>query len=168
MFSLARLGVAAILALSATPSFAQLVDDGSGTIKAPVTSVLPRTVPNQKSTAPAMCILNSTRTDCTTALSTAATPAASAATTSVASSASPVTLLSLNSRRSGASITNDSTAILYVLLGAGTVSSTNYSYAIDAKTTVPGVLDVPADWTGIVTGVWVTANGVARITERSK
>lgn len=81
--------------------------------------------------------------------------------TSVASSATSVTLLAANANRLGAVIVNDSTQILFVKFGT---SATNASYT----TAVPitrGVYEVPFGYTGIITGVWVSANGNARVTE---
>jgi hypothetical protein len=86
-------------------------------------------------------------------------------TSSVASSATSVPLLAANASRKGGQIANDSTAILYILFGAGTASTTNYSVAIDAKGTVPGVAAIPAGYTGVVNGIWASANGFARVTE---
>lgn len=94
-------------------------------------------------------------------------PSTTGATTSVASSATPVTLLAANTARRGATIVNDSTAILYGLLGAGTVSATNYTFALDGKSTVPGYYEAPFGFTGIITGIWASATGSARVTEFS-
>lgn len=90
--------------------------------------------------------------------------ASTGATVSVASSASAVTLKSANANRIGLTIANDSTAILYVLLGAGTVSSTNYTYALPAKGTTAADRTITG-FTGIVTGIWASANGSALVTE---
>lgn len=88
------------------------------------------------------------------------TPAATGATTTVASSATAVTLKAANSARLGLTIYNDSTQVLYVLLGAGTVSNTVYTVQMAANT----YYEVPFRFTGIVTGLWASANGNARIT----
>lgn len=95
----------------------------------------------------------------------------SATVTPVTSSATSVTLLAANSGRHAdrdggpsAVIANDSTAILYVLLGGGTASSTNYSYQLDAKSTVPAVLEVWS-YRGAISGIWASANGSALVTE---
>lgn len=91
----------------------------------------------------------------------------SATRTDVAASVTVVTLLAANgSRKPGSLVANDSTAILYVKLGAGASSSDFYA-AVDGKTTVPGVLQIPDGFTGIVTGVWASATGTARMTEMS-
>lgn len=101
-------------------------------------------------------------------------PATSATSTpaNVASVTAAAILLAANANRlPGSMITNDSTAILYILIGAvgavGNVSATNYTVAIDGKTTVPGVFFVPDGWLGVVQGIWVSANGFARVTELS-
>ncbi len=75
------------------------------------------------------------------------------------------TILASNANRKGAIIYNDSTAILYLDLSGGTASATSYSVQIPANGyfEVPG----PAIYTGLVTGIWVAANGNARVTEFS-
>lgn len=79
----------------------------------------------------------------------------------VASSASSVTLLNANSSRQKCLIWNNSTAILYVKLGsdAATTTSCTYKMISDAQ------WEVPAGYTGAITGIWASANGAARITE---
>lgn len=82
--------------------------------------------------------------------------------TSVASATSDTTILAANASRQGALIYNDSTAILYVLLAAGTSSTSNYSIQLPAN----GSLSIrPGEYTGIVKGIWAAANGNARVTE---
>jgi hypothetical protein len=83
------------------------------------------------------------------------------AVTSVASSATVVTLLALNTSRRTAIIVNDSTSILYIKFGSG-ASLTSYTYRIPSYGTIE--IDDPV-YTGIVTGIWSSANGSARITE---
>lgn len=82
--------------------------------------------------------------------------------TSVASSASNVTLLASNANRKGATIFNDSTQILYVKLGA-TASTSSYTVEVQSD----GYYEVPFNYTGIIDGIWASANGNARITEIS-
>ena len=97
--------------------------------------------------------------------STGSPVATAAATTSVAAAVTPVSLLAADTNRAGASITNDSTAIMYALVGTGTASSTNYTFAVDGKTTVGGQIDLPS-WAVplAVTAVWASATGSARVT----
>jgi hypothetical protein len=75
------------------------------------------------------------------------------------------TLLASNASRLGASVFNDSTAVLYLSLGA-TATTTNYTVQVPAggyyEFTNPGVI-----YTGIITGTWAAANGNARLTELS-
>lgn len=79
----------------------------------------------------------------------------------VASSASSVTILAANSSRLGATIYNDSTQVLYLLLGSGTASSSNYSVQL-----VGGAYyEVPFNFKGQLTGIWASASGNARVTE---
>ena len=86
--------------------------------------------------------------------------------TDVASSATSGTLLAGNLNRKTVAIANDSTSILYILYGnTAAASSTNYTYVLQPITSsIPSIL-VIEDYSGIVTGVWASANGFARITE---
>jgi hypothetical protein len=87
--------------------------------------------------------------------------AATGTTTSVGDSATSVTLLSANANRRGASIFNDSSAILYVKLGA-TASVTSFV----ARLVQYATYEVLRDYTGIIDGIWASdAGGNARITE---
>lgn len=83
------------------------------------------------------------------------------ATTTVAGSASSVTLLASNANRRGASIYNDSTADLYIKLGA-TASTSSFIERLgqDERYELP----FPA-YTGVIDGIWGSATGNARITE---
>ena len=84
--------------------------------------------------------------------------AASAPTTSVASSATSVTLLALNANRRWASFRNDSTSVAYIAK-SGTASASSV-YQLEPQ----GYLYFD-DYTGIVTAIWVSANGFMRIEE---
>lgn len=79
----------------------------------------------------------------------------------VASSASSVTVLAANTARIGCTIYNDSTAILYLALGATTASVTNYTVQIAAN----AYYEVPFNTTMALSGIWAAANGFARVTE---
>jgi hypothetical protein len=84
------------------------------------------------------------------------------AASSVASSASSVTILaSSTGARRYATVFNDSTAILYLLLDSGTASTTNYTVQVPAA----GYFETPALYRGQLTGIWAAANGFARVTE---
>jgi len=89
--------------------------------------------------------------------------AASATLSNVASSATNVTLLASNASRRNAIIVNDSTSVLYVKFGA-TASATSYTYRLPAYNTLE--LPVPV-YQGIIDGIWVSANGNARVTEEA-
>jgi hypothetical protein len=80
---------------------------------------------------------------------------------SVASSATDVTILAANTARLGASVFNDSTAVLYLLSGAGTSSATVYTVQVPSG----GYYEVPFGYTGILKGLWAAANGSVRVTE---
>lgn len=86
---------------------------------------------------------------------------ASTTSVQVASSVANVTLKASNASRKMLIIVNDSTSILYVKLGA-TATSTSYSYKLAAG----DILELPHPiYTGIVDGIWVSANGNAYVTE---
>jgi len=74
-----------------------------------------------------------------------------------------VTVLASNANRLGAIVYNDSTQILYLLLASGTSSSSNYSVQLAAN----DYYEVPAFYTGVIKGIWTSANGNARVTEFS-
>ena len=91
-----------------------------------------------------------------------APPRAGAVTLSnVSSSVSSGTLLAANGDRIGVLVVNDSTAILYLKYGA-TASASSYSVKME-----PGSYwEMPQPiYTGIIDGIWASANGAARITE---
>ena len=80
----------------------------------------------------------------------------------VNSSATSVTLQAANGKRLGWYVYNDSSAILYVKFGA-TASTTSFTVQIAAG----GQWAMPpgAVYTGIIDGIWASANGAARCTE---
>lgn len=84
--------------------------------------------------------------------------------TQVTSVAATTSLKAANAARTGITIANDSTSILYVLLGTGTASATNYSFALPAKGTVPSDRTI-SGFTGAIQGFWVSANGFAMVSE---
>lgn len=90
-------------------------------------------------------------------------PKASTATIStVADNAASVQLLAANVSRLGASIENDSSAVLYVKLGT-TASITDYTAQVNRN----GYYEVPFSYTGRIDGIWASdpGDGAARITE---
>lgn len=84
----------------------------------------------------------------------------------VAAAAADTLLLAANANRKGAVIVNDSaTATLYVQLGAA-ASLTTYTAALSPIAgTIPGMYEVPFNFTGEIRGIWTAAVGNARITE---
>lgn len=97
------------------------------------------------------------------AISVTLRQAANATTTSVGGSASSVTLLAANANRVAYSVYNDSTAILYLLEdNSAAASSSNYTWQI-----APGGGWINDEYTGKVVGIWASATGNARITERT-
>lgn len=102
--------------------------------------------------------VNTNLTSLTSALSSS-----TAIRTDVPDSASSVTILAANAARKGASIYNDSSAILYLLYGnAAVASATNFTTKLN-----PGDRhEVEGGFVGILTGIWASdAGGNARVTE---
>lgn len=86
---------------------------------------------------------------------------ATATLTSVASSAVSVTILAANAARRHAYIVNDGNKTLFLAFAA-TASLTAYTVAVSSR----GTFELPKDgYTGIITGIWDSANGSARVTE---
>lgn len=79
---------------------------------------------------------------------------------SVLSSILNVTLLTANASRVGVTIFNDSTSILFLKLGA-VASATSYTVQMGSNT----YYEVPFGYAGQIDGIWVSANGSARIGE---
>jgi hypothetical protein len=79
---------------------------------------------------------------------------------SVAASAVSVTLLASNTARKGSTVQNDSSSALYVKLGAA-ASTASYTCLMAAGS----YYETPYGYTGIITGVWVSAAGAALVTE---
>lgn len=81
--------------------------------------------------------------------------------TSKSQSDSSIEILDAGERH-GFAIYNDSTAVLYLLLGDGTASATNYTLQVAAS----GYYEGPWSWDGAVQGIWAAAGaGAARVTE---
>lgn len=82
---------------------------------------------------------------------------------SVADNAASTTILASNANRLGATVTNDSSAALYLLLGSGAASTTSYTVRI----TQYGYYEVPFGYTGQINGIWASDpnDGAARVTE---
>lgn len=103
--------------------------------------------------------------DTTGRLITSEAPASVGTMSSVAASASAVTVLAANASRLGATVVNDSAAILYLGLSATTPTNALYTVAIQPTGTVGSYYEVPFRYTGIIRGIWASATGNARVTE---
>lgn len=79
----------------------------------------------------------------------------------VDSSATVVTLAAANRSRRNCNIYNESSAILYVKLGAAATTD-DFTFKLAANTNLPYVLQ---GYTGIITGIWASANGSARVSQ---
>lgn len=90
-----------------------------------------------------------------------AVAAANAAVTTVAASATVVTLVAANVSRKGLIVYNDGTVAMYIKFGdAATTSSFTY------KVVGGGTLEMAQPiYTGVVTALWDSASGNARITQ---
>lgn len=97
-------------------------------------------------------------------VTTAEVRSSSSAITSVGGSASSVSILASNASRKGAAVYNDSTAVLYLKLGA-TASTTSYTVQLVAGAYYE--LPTTSVYTGAIDGIWASATGNARITELS-
>jgi len=80
----------------------------------------------------------------------------------VSGATSSTTLIAANTLRKGATIHNDSTAILYLKFGSA-ASSTSFTI----KMFEDDYYEVPYGYSGIITGIWASATGAARCTEIS-
>jgi hypothetical protein len=80
----------------------------------------------------------------------------------VAGSASSVTIQASNASRLGLSVYNDSSANLYLKFGSA-ASTTSFTVLVPANY----YYEMPSSrpYTGIVTGIWASATGSARVTE---
>jgi hypothetical protein len=94
-------------------------------------------------------------------LATRVVPLTSATPAQVASSASAVTLQASNASRRQLVVVNDSTAVLYLKYGSGALAT---SYTVKLAAGDYWEMPLPA-YTGIVTGIWASANGFAYVTE---
>jgi hypothetical protein len=86
--------------------------------------------------------------------------AATGTITSVAGTTTSATILAANVNRKGGSVYNDSTAVLYLAFAAS-ASTTAFTVPLAANT----YYEISGGYVGIITGVWATAAGSARITE---
>lgn len=75
--------------------------------------------------------------------------------------ADAVTLVAENGNRVGLIIFNDSSAILYLLIG-GTATTANFSFKLAAG----AMYEMPYEYFTVkVTGIWASENGSAKVTE---
>lgn len=113
---------------------------------------------------PLVCLADASGAAYTASSGGGAVAPATGTQTNVASSATDVTILAANAARKGGMIFNDSTSVLYLLFATGTSSATNYSTQIAAG----GMLSIRVgEYTGIIKGLWASANGAAKVTEFS-
>jgi len=89
--------------------------------------------------------------------------AATATQNTVNDSSSSGTILASNANRLGATIANDSSAVLYLRLSSSAATSTNYT----VRMVQYSYYEVPFGYTGAITGIWASDpnDGGARVTE---
>ncbi|MEH2414483.1 hypothetical protein [Nostoc sp.] len=80
--------------------------------------------------------------------------------TTVASTVSSTTILAANSNRKGATFWNDSTATLYLEIGASASTS-----AFTAKLFPQGYYELPFHCIGVISGIWSAVNGNCLVRE---
>jgi len=91
---------------------------------------------------------------------TAAAPASSTSTVSrVATSTTAATLLAANASRKGFIVSSEA-GITYILLGSGTVTTTNYTRQLPATSSLENDL-----WTGAVSAIRASGTGNVQVTE---
>jgi hypothetical protein len=81
--------------------------------------------------------------------------------TSVAGAAADTLILASNANRLGATVYNDSAAILYLSLGTAAASTTDFT----VKMVADAYYEVPFGYTGAIRGIWASATGSARVGE---
>lgn len=90
---------------------------------------------------------------------------ANGTTTVVPGNNATTTLLAANNARTGATIYNESTAILFLKLGSGG-NLASFTLPIAGNSgNGGGYYETPFGYTGIITGIWASANGNAYVTE---
>lgn len=105
------------------------------------------------------------KTDANGNLRVVVRPASAGTKANVSGSASSVTILAANTSRKSVTIVNDSTAILYLDRTGGTASSTSYTDFLPGTVGgVPTQITIN-DFTGLITGIWASATGAARVSE---
>lgn len=112
-------------------------------------------------------VLNAVRVTQVISSSTSASgPPTTGTQSNVNDGAASVTILAANTGRKGACFYNDSTVLLYLLLGAGTASATVYSVQLNPGGFYELPLMIGGAYTGIVKGIWSSdASGAVRVTE---
>jgi hypothetical protein len=99
----------------------------------------------------------------TTTVPTREAIAITAARAVIADSATDVQILAANTNRRGATIYNDSSATLYLGIGTGAVTLTDYTVRVPQNS----YYEVPAYYSGQIRGIWASDpnDGAARVTE---
>jgi len=126
-----------------------------------ITSMTPVQVSQATGTNLHMVLDSGTVTTITNTVPTKEIIASTAAGTSVSDTNVSTTLLAANANRLGATIYNDSTAILYVKFGT-TASATDFTVQMNTE----DYYEIPFRYTGRLDGIWDSdASGAAKITE---
>ena len=80
----------------------------------------------------------------------------------MARSNTSVTIVAANANRKGVTITNDTSAFLYIRFGSGASTSSDYSIRMTGNS----YIEIPFYYTGQITGIWASIGaGSALVTE---
>lgn len=96
---------------------------------------------------------------------TSAAKAAAAAFSQVAAATSATALIGANAQRLGLTFYNDSTAVLYLLLGGAVTGTVNTTTTYTLQIPAGGYYETPWNFAGAVTGIWSAANGTVKFSE---
>jgi hypothetical protein len=111
---------------------------------------------------------NPVKTDAAGDLLVSVVPPSTCVRTSPAASASDTLILAANANRVGATVTNDSSAVLYLAFGTTAASLSDYTVTLAGSGAAPfAYYEVPFGWVGEIRGIWASATGHARVSEMS-
>lgn len=159
------------LETNATQSGTWNINNITGTVSLPTGAATETTLSTLNGKIPANLTVTSTRLlvdgsgvtqPVSGTVTSNAQKSATATLSNVAGSASSVVILAANANRLGATIYNDSTAILYLKFGT-TASTTSFTVKLNPDDFYE--LSGPPLYTGILHGIWGSATGAARVTE---
>lgn len=137
-----------------------LIDGAAGVLKAAVTAANALKVDPSGVTQPVSGTVTANAGSGTFA--TKETVAATSTITRTTSTTLSVTIVASNANRLTAAIFNESTSLMYLKFGA---TATNTSYTVQLASNAYYELPAAHTYTGVIDGIWVSANGAAMATE---